>query len=50
MGMWGFILGVPISVYFFRQISSNGHKRNGNHLDKPGEGPPPPPEAAAASA
>ncbi|MDR2455112.1 MAG: AI-2E family transporter, partial [Deltaproteobacteria bacterium] len=51
MGMWGFILGVPISVYFFRQISSNGHKKNGSQVDKSGEGPPPPPpEAAAASA
>jgi predicted PurR-regulated permease PerM len=30
MGIWGMLLGVPISVYFYRQISSaNGH--GGNH-------------------
>jgi predicted PurR-regulated permease PerM len=46
MGMWGVILGVPISVYFFRQITSNGHKgKNGlpppGPPDTPGGGPPP---------
>lgn len=41
MGMWGVILGVPISVYFFRQITSNGKSRNGAHNahPKPGEVP-----------
>jgi predicted PurR-regulated permease PerM len=43
MGMWGVILGVPISVYFFRQISGNGHKsKNGSRGEKPDDGAPPP--------
>jgi predicted PurR-regulated permease PerM len=45
MGMWGVILGVPISVYFFRQITSNGHKAKNGHA----AGPEPPADGAAAA-
>jgi predicted PurR-regulated permease PerM len=29
MGLWGMLLGVPISVYFYRQITSNLKGKNG---------------------
>jgi predicted PurR-regulated permease PerM len=39
MGLWGVILGVPISVYFFRQITSNGHKPRNGHPQAVPAGP-----------
>ncbi|MDR0355322.1 MAG: AI-2E family transporter [Deltaproteobacteria bacterium] len=57
MGVWGMLLGVPISVYFYRQITYSPLGRNGdaknklfnNGADEGGGGSPPAQEALVSS-
>jgi predicted PurR-regulated permease PerM len=48
MGLWGMLLGVPIAVYFYRQVIQAPNGANGKGAGQPPKDGPAPGEAGAA--